>query len=129
MSVVVDKDLKAKAAKLREYHEAKTKSKFEENKTYYIVGCETINTPTKGWSSSKYGTTYVIETSKGEKFYANKKITKYLEANNLIDTADFKPFAINTYGYKTFTNEDGEKVEYLEIQIFKTETKQKPKQK
>ena len=129
MSVVVDKSLKAKAAKLREYHEAKTKSKFEENKTYYIVGCETINTPTKGWSSSKYGTTYVIETSKGEKFYANKKITKYLEANNLIDTADFKPFAINTYGYKTFTNEDGEKVDYLEIQIFNTETKQKPKNK
>lgn len=135
MSIAINKDLKAKAfndlkskaAKLREYHEAKTKSKFEENKTYFIVGCETINTPTKGWSSSKYGTTYVIETSKGEKFYANKKITKYLETNNLIDTADFKPFAINTYGYKTFTNEDGEKVDYLEIQIFNTDNK--PKQK
>lgn len=135
MSIAIDKSLKAKAfnelkskaAKLREYHEAKTKSKFEENKTYFIVGCETINT--------KYGTTYVIETSKGEKFYANKKITKYLEANNLIDTdpsglaaaADFKPFAINTYGYKTFTNEDGEKVDYLEIQIFNVDNK--PKQK
>ena len=119
MSTVINKDLKAKAAKLREYHEAKTKSKFEENKTYFIVGCETINT--------KYGTTYVIETSKGEKFYANKKITKYLEANNLIDTADFKPFAINTYGYKTFTNEDGEKVDYLEIQIFNVDNKPKAK--
>lgn len=119
MSTVVDKSLKQKAAKLREYHEAKTKSKFEENKTYFIVGCETINT--------KYGTTYVIETSKGEKFYANKKITKYLETNDLIDTADFKPFAINTYGYKTFTNEDGEKVDYLEIQIFNVDNK--PKQK
>lgn len=128
MSIVVDKSLKAKAAKLREYHEAKTKSKFEENKTYFIVGCETINTPTKGWSSSKYGTTYVIETSKGEKFYANKKITKYLELNNLIDTDEFKPFAINTYGYKTFTNEDGEKVEYLEIQIFNTDNKPKAKE-
>ena len=130
MSIAVDKSLKAKAAKLREYHEAKTKSKFEENKTYFIVGCETINT--------KYGSTYVIETSKGEKFYANKKITKYLEANNLIDTTNpegldapegaFKPFAINTYGYKTFTNEDGEKVDYLEIQIFNTETNQKVKE-
>lgn len=122
MSIAIDKSLKAKAAKLREYHEAKTKSKFEENKTYFIVGCETINT--------KYGTTYVIETSKGEKFYANKKITKYLEANNLIDIpeGDFKPFAINTYGYKTFTNEDGEKVDYLEIQIFNTVNK-KPKNK
>ena len=123
MSTVINKDLKAKAAKLREYHEAKTKSKFEENKTYFIVGCETINT--------KYGTTYVIETSKGEKFYANKKITKYLEANNLIDIpeGDFKPFAINTYGYKTFTNEDGEKVDYLEIQIFNTDNKPKAKPK
>lgn len=130
MSTVVDKSLKAKAAKLREYHEAKTKSKFEENKTYFIVGCETINT--------KYGTTYVIETSKGEKFYANKKITKYLETNNLIDTTNpedldspegaFKPFAINTYGYKTFTNEDGEKVEYLEIQIFNVDNKPKVKE-
>lgn len=120
MSIAINKDLKAKAAKLREYHEAKTKSKFEENKTYFIVGCETINT--------KYGSTYVIETSKGEKFYANKKITKYLEANNLGQKdQDFKPFAINTYGYKTFTNEDGEKVEYLEIQIFNTETKPKNK--
>lgn len=136
MSTVINKDLKAKAfnelkskaAKLREYHEAKTKSKFEENKTYFIVGCETINTPTKGWSSSKYGTTYVIETSKGEKFYANKKITKYLEANNLIDCSDFKPFAINTYGYKTFINEDGEKVDYLEIQIFNTDNKPKVKE-
>lgn len=124
MSTVINKDLKAKAVKLREYHEAKTKSKFEENKTYYIVGCETINT--------KYGTTYVIETSKGEKFYANKKITKYLETNNLIDCSDFKPFAINTYGYKTFTNEDGEKVDYLEIQIFNVDNKpklEKPKNK
>lgn len=128
MSVVVDKSLKQKAAKLREYHEAKTKSKFEENKTYFIVGCETINT--------KYGTTYVIETSKGEKFYANKKITKYLETNNLdlnglpagIVCSDFKPFAINTYGYKTFTNEDGEKVDYLEIQIFNTDNKPKVKE-
>mgnify|MGYP003448678009 FL=1 len=130
MSIAVDKSLKAKAAKLREYHEAKTKSKFEENKTYFIVGCETINT--------KYGSTYVIETSKGEKFYANKKITKYLEANNLIDTTNpegldapegaFKPFAINTYGYKTFTNEDDEKVDYLEIQIFNTEKKPKTKE-
>lgn len=130
MSTVVDKSLKAKAAKLREYHEAKTKSKFEENKTYFIVGCETINT--------KYGTTYVIETSKGEKFYANKKITKYLELNNLIDSTNpegldapegaFKPFAINTYGYKTFTNEDGEKVEYLEIQIFNVDNKPKVKE-
>lgn len=130
MSTVVDKSLKQKAAKLREYHEAKTKSKFEENKTYFIVGCETINT--------KYGTTYVIETSKGEKFYANKKITKYLEANNLIDSTNpdgldapegaFKPFAINTYGYKTFTNEDGEKVEYLEIQIFNVDNKPKVKE-
>ena len=119
MSIAIDKSLKAKAAKLREYHEAKTKSKFEENKTYFIVGCETINT--------KYGTTYVIETSKGEKFYANKKITKYLEANNLIDAPEdaFKPFAINTYGYKTFTNEDGEKVDYLEIQIFNVNNKPK----
>ena len=123
MSIAIDKSLKAKAAKLREYHEAKTKSKFEENKTYFIVGCETINT--------KYGTTYVIETSKGEKFYANKKITKYLEANNLIDIpeGDFKPFAINTYGYKTFTNEDGEKVDYLEIQIFNVDNKPKAKPK
>lgn len=129
MSTVINKDLKAKAAKLREYHEAKTKSKFEENKTYFIVGCETINTPTKGWSSSKYGTTYVIETSKGEKFYANKKITKYLETNDLIDTTDFKPFAINTYGYKTFTNEDGEKVDYLEIQIFNVDNKPKVQEK
>lgn len=130
MSTVVDKSLKQKAAKLREYHEAKTKSKFEENKTYFIVGCETINT--------KYGTTYVIETSKGEKFYANKKITKYLELNNLIDSTNpegldapegaFKPFAINTYGYKTFTNEDGEKVEYLEIQIFNVDNKPKVKE-
>lgn len=130
MSIAINKDLKAKAAKLREYHEAKTKSKFEENKTYFIVGCETINT--------KYGTTYVIETSKGEKFYANKKITKYLETNNLIDSTNpegldapegaFKPFAINTYGYKTFTNEDGEKVEYLEIQIFNVDNKPKVKE-
>ena len=121
MSIAIDKSLKAKAAKLREYHEAKTKSKFEENKTYFIVGCETINT--------KYGTTYVIETSKGEKFYANKKITKYLETNNLIDVpeGDFKPFAINTYGYKTFTNEDGEKGDYLEIQIFNVDNKPKAK--
>ena len=121
MSVVVDKSLKAKAAKLREYHEAKTKSKFEENKTYFIVGCETINT--------KYGTTYVIETSKGEKFYANKKITKYLETNNLIDTPEdaFKPFAINTYGYKTFTKEEGEKVDYLEIQNNNVNNKPKAK--
>ena len=50
-----------------------------------------------------------------------------MEANNLIDAPEgaFKPFAINTYGYKTFTNEDGEKVDYLEIQIFNVNNKPK----
>ena len=51
-----------------------------------------------------------------------------METNELTDTAAFKPFAINTYGYKTFTNEDGEKVDYLEIQIFNTDNKQKSQQ-
>ena len=67
--VVVDNTLKQKAAQLREYHESKTKSKFEENKTYYIVNCETVKT--------KYGSAYVITTDKGEKYYANKKVSKY----------------------------------------------------
>ena len=73
--VVVDNSLKQKAAQLREYHESKTKSKFEENKTYYIVNCETVKT--------KYGPAYVITTDKGEKYYANKKVSKYIETNKL----------------------------------------------
>lgn len=110
--VVVDNSLKQKAAQLREYHESKTKSKFEENKTYYIVEVRIFET--------KYGPAYVITTDEGEKYYANKKVSKYIEANKLIDL--FKPFAINTYQYKTFTNERNDKVKYLEMQIFNSES-------
>lgn len=118
MTVVVDNSLKQKAAQLREYylgsayHESKTKTKFEENKTYYIVNCETVKT--------KYGPAYVITTDEGEKYYANKKVSKYIEDNKLMEL--FKPFAINTYQYKSFINERNDKVMYLEMQIFNSES-------
>ena len=34
-----------------------------------------------------------------------------------------KPFAINTYQYKSFINERNDKVMYLEMQIFNSESK------
>ena len=110
------KSLRQKAAQLREYHESKIKSKFEENKTYFIVNCETIKT--------KYGPTFVITTDEGERFFANKKISKYMEDNHLT-ISNFKPFGINTYNYKTFINENGDKIVYLELQIFNSEMKKK----
>ena len=110
------KSLRQKAAQLREYHESKIKSKFEENKTYFIVNCETIKT--------KYGPTFVITTDEGERYFANKKVSKYMEDNHLT-ISNFKPFGINTYNYKTFVNENGEKIIYLELQIFNSEIKVK----
>ena len=110
------KSLRQKAAQLREFHESKIKSKFEENKTYFIVNCETIKT--------KYGPTFVITTDEGERFFANKKVSKYMEDNHLT-ISNFKPFGINTYNYKTFVNENGEKIVYLELQIFNSEMKKK----
>lgn len=111
------KSLRQKAAQLREYHESKIKSKFEENKTYFIVNCETIK-------STKYGPTFVITTDEGERYFANKKVSKYMEDNHLT-LNNFKPFGINTYNYKTFVNENGEKIVYLELQIFNSEMKTK----
>ena len=110
------KSLRQKAAQLREFHESKIKSKFEENKTYFIVNCETIKT--------KYGPTFVISTDEGERFFANKKVSKYMEDNHLT-ISNFKPFGINTYNYKTFVNENGDKIVYLELQIFNSEMKKK----
>lgn len=110
MTLLVDESLRQKAAQLREFHESKIKSKFEENKTYFIVKCETIKT--------KYGPTFVITTDEGERYFANKKVSKYMEDNKLT-ISNFKPFGINTYNYKTFVNENGEKIVYLELQIFK----------
>ena len=110
------KSLRQKAAQLREYHESKIKSKFEENKTYFIVNCETIKT--------KYGPTFIITTDEGERYFANKKVSKYMEDNHLT-LSNFKPFGINTYNYKTFVNENGEKIMYLELQIFNSEMKTK----
>lgn len=110
------KSLRQKAAQLREYHESKIKSKFEENKTYFIVNCETLKT--------KYGPTFVITTDECERFFANKKVSKYMEDNKLT-LNNFKPFGINTYNYKTFVNENGEKIVYLELQIFNSEMKAK----
>lgn len=110
MTLLVDESLRQKAAQLREFHESKIKSKFEENKTYFIVKCETIKT--------KYGPTFVITTDEGERYFANKKVSKYMEDNKLT-LNNFKPFGINTYNYKTFVNENGEKIVYLELQIFK----------
>lgn len=127
MTMLVDESLRQKAAQLREFHESKIKSKFEENKTYFIVKCETIKT--------KYGLsqqvdpdskrlTFVITTDEGERFFANKKVSKYMEDNKLT-ISNFKPFGINTYNYKTFVNENGEKIVYLELQIFNSEMKKK----
>ena len=110
------KSLRQKAAQLREYHESKIKSKFEENKTYFIVNCETIKT--------KFGPTFVITTDEGERYFANKKVSKYMEDNHLT-ISNFKPFGINTYNYKTFVNENGDKIIYLELQIFNSEMKKK----
>ena len=110
------KSLRQKAAQLREFHESKIKSKFEENKTYFIVNCETIKT--------KFGSTFVITTDEGERFFANKKVSKYMEDNHLT-LSNFKPFGINTYNYKTFVNENDEKIMYLELQIFNSEIKSK----
>ena len=110
------KSLRQKAAQLREYHESKIKSKFEENKTYFIVNCETLKT--------KYGPTFVITTDEGERYFANKKVSKYMEDNHLT-LGNFKPFGINTYNYKTFVNENDEKIVYLELQIFNSETKKR----
>ena len=125
------KSLRQKAAQLREYHESKIKSKFEENKTYFIVNCETIKP--KSWpgleeSKTKYGPTFVITTEEGERFFANKKVSKYMEDNKLT-ISNFKPFGINTYNYKTFVNENGEKIVYLELQIFNSENKVKKSSK
>ena len=128
MTKLVDESLRQKAAQLREYHESKIKSKFEENKTYFIVNCETIKT--------KFGPTFVITTDEGERFFANKKVSKYMEVykvnpdskgvqDNKLTLNNFKPFGINTYGYKTFVNENGEKIMYLELQIFNSEMKAK----
>ena len=128
MTKLVDESLRQKAAQLREYHESKIKSKFEENKTYFIVNCETIKT--------KFGPTFVITTDEGERFFANKKVSKYMEVykvnpdskgvqDNKLTISNFKPFGINTYGYKTFVNENGEKIMYLELQIFNSEMKAK----
>ena len=116
MTKLVDEVLRQKAAQLREFHESKIKSKFEENKTYFIVNCETIKT--------KFGPTFVISTDEGERFFANKKVSKYMEDNHLT-ISNFKPFGINTYNYKTFVNENGEKIIYLELQIFNSEMKKK----
>ena len=66
MTKLVDESLRQKAAQLREYHKSKIKSKFEENKTYFIVNCETIKT--------KYGPTFVITTDEGERFFALLRI-------------------------------------------------------
>lgn len=123
----VDESLRQKAAQLREYHESKIKSKFEENKTYFIVNCETIKPshwPGLEESKTKYGPTFVITTDEGERYFANKKVSKYMEDNKLT-LSNFKPFGINTYNYKTFVNENGEKIVYLELQIFNSEMKTK----
>lgn len=121
------KSLRQKAAQLREFHESKIKSKFEENKTYFIVKCETIKTkygPSQQDGPDSKRLTFVISTDEGERYFANKKVSKYLEDNKLT-LNNFKPFGINTYNYKTFVNENGEKIVYLELQIFNSEMKKK----
>ena len=121
------KSLRQKAAQLREFHESKIKSKFEENKTYFIVNCETIKTkygPSQQVGPDSKRLTFVITTDEGERFFANKKVSKYMEDNHLT-ISNFKPFGINTYNYKTFVNENGEKIVYLELQIFNSEMKKK----
>ena len=85
--------------------------KLQSWKTYKINYITPIET--------NFGKTYILRDTNFNQYWANKKITDYINNHpNLLDSdSDKKYFTIKTGKQKCFKNKDGDEVKFLEVQI------------
>ena len=90
---------------------SETIQKLEPNTTYSIYSFRPIE--------SKFGKTYVLEDNDFNKYWANNKITQYINRSKFkIDPFNNKLlFKIKTGNYKTYIHNDKE-IKFLEMNIF-----------
>lgn len=86
--------------------------KLETNSIYKIIELKEIET--------KFGTCYIMKDTELNEYWSNKKIASFIKQNKIPMTNNGKVlFKIKTGDYKTFTNESGDEIKFLNLNIFK----------
>ena len=69
---------------------------------------------------TKYGKTYIMMDENLNEYWANKKISTFIKQNKIpLSNCGKILFKIRTGDYKTFTNESGEEITFLTLNISK----------
>ena len=89
-----------------------TTSNLETNTVYKIIELKEIET--------KFGKSYVMTDSELNQYWSNKKIASFIKQNRIPMSNNGKVlFRIKTGDYKTFKNESGDEITFLNLNLFK----------
>ena len=85
--------------------------KLETNSVYEIYSFKPVET--------KFGKTYILEDNDFNKYWANNKITQFINRSKFkLDSYNNKKlFTVKTGSYKTYTHNDKE-IRFLEMNIY-----------
>ena len=87
-----------------------TTTPLEANSNYKIIELKEIET--------KYGKRYIVVDSELNQFWSNRKISMFIKQNKIPLNNNGKVlFRIKTGDYKTFKNNDGDEIKYLEMTV------------
>lgn len=85
---------------------------LETNSNYKIIELKEIET--------KFGKSYIMTDSELNQYWSNKKIATFIKQNRIPLSNNGKVlFRIKTGDYKTFTNESGDEIRFLNLNISK----------
>ena len=85
---------------------------LESNSNYKIIEIKEIET--------KFGKSYIMTDFELNQYWSNKKIATFIKQNRIPFSNNGKIlFRIKTGNYKTFKNESGDEIKFLEVNISK----------
>ena len=87
-------------------------SNLETNTVYKIIELKEIET--------KFGKSYIMTDYELNEYWSNKKIATFIKQNRIPLSNNGKVlFRIKTGDYKTFQNQDGDEITFLQLNLFK----------
>lgn len=65
---------------------------------------------------TKFGKTHILTDENLDEYWANKKISQFIKTNKITSSNNGKVlFTIKTGEYKTFENQNGDKIKFLNL--------------
>ena len=87
-------------------------SNLETNTVYKIIELKEIET--------KFGKSYIMTDYELNEYWSNKKIATFIKQNRITMSNNGKVlFRIKTGDYKTFQNQDGDEITFMQLNLFK----------